>query len=279
MIRRSALVLAISLLLFTATAGCAKAPDKPVLTPTIAPPLVAEAGVLRVGVDIGYPPFAGKDKGRRAGIDVDVASALAERFGLTLELVEITPAEAASALSGGEIDLALAGMSVSDAVGAGLVFAGSYLVDGPALFSLSAEGSGEPTGTPAFDPATLGRARIGCQKESSAYWSLESAYGEGFTVAFPTLREAFDALRDGEVDAVACDAVVGAHLARDFPGVVFVEQYGPATPIGVLVATDAQDLEAKVREALDSLAADGVLDAIRTKWVGGLPEMKATLGE
>jgi polar amino acid transport system substrate-binding protein len=98
-------------------------------------------------------------------------------------------------------------------------------------------------------------------------------------VAYPTLREVFEALRDGEVDAVACDAVVGAYLARDFPGVVFVEQYGPAAPVGVLVATDAQDLEVKVREALDSLAADGVLDAIRTKWVGGLPELKATLGE
>jgi len=229
-----------------------------------------------VGVDTSYPPFAGEDAGRMAGIDVDVASALADRFGLKLELVEITPAEAAPALADREIDLAIAGISITDAVGTDAVFAGSYLVNGPALFSLTAGGSSEPTGAPVFDPASLGKARVGCQKESAAYWSLESTYGEGYAVGYTTVREAFEGLRDGEVDVVACDAIVGAYLARDFPGVVFVEQFGPAVPVGVVVASDAQELEATVREALDALSVDGVLDAIRSKWVGELPALEAT---
>ncbi len=274
---RRALALVVSLLLVGFGTGCTKTPDVPALTPKIAPPLIADAGVLRVGVDTTYPPFAGEDKGHRVGIDVDVASALADRFGLKIELVEISPAEAAQALADREVDLAIAGISITDAVGTDAVFAGSYLVDGPALFSLTVGGSSEPTGAPAFDPASLGRARVGCQKESAAYWGIEFQYGEGYAVGYSTLREAFQALSDGEVDVVACDAVVGAYLARDFPGVVFVEQYGPAAPVGVVVASDAQELETKVREALDALSGDGVLDAIRNKWVGDLPVLEAAL--
>lgn len=273
---RRALTLTVALLLLALGTGCAKAPDAPVITPKIAPPLIADAGVLRVGVDTSYPPFAGEDKGRQAGIDVDVASALADRFGLTLELVEISPAEAAQALADREIDLAIAGISITDAVGTDAVFAGSYLVNGSALFSLTVGGSSEPTGAPAFDPASLGRARVGCQKESAAYWAIESLYGEGYAIGYSTLREAFEALRDGDVDVVACDAIVGAYLARDFPGAVFVEQFGPAAPVGVVVASDAQELEAEVRAALDALAVDGVLNAIRSKWVGELPVLEAT---
>lgn len=276
---RRALTLTVALLLLALGPGCTKAPDEPVLTPKIAPPLIAVAGVLHVGIDTTYPPFAGEDKGRQAGIDVDVASALADRFGLKLELVEISPAEAAPALADREIDLAIAGISITDAVGADVVFAGSYLVNGPALFSLTVGGSSEPTGAPAFDPASLGKARVGCQKESAAYWSIESQYGEGYAVGYSTLRGAFEALRDGDADVVACDAIVGAYLARDFPGVVFVEQYGPAAPVGVVVASDAQELETKVRDALDALSADGVLDAIRSKWVGNLPVLEATASQ
>jgi ABC-type amino acid transport substrate-binding protein len=277
--RRRALALVVGLLLLALGTACTEAPVEPVPTPKIAPPLIADAGVLRVGIDTSYPPFAGEDNGRQAGIDVDVASALADRFGLTLELVEISPAEAAAALADREIDLALAGISITDAVGTDAVFAGSYLVNGPALFSLTASGSSEPTGAPAFDPASLGKARVGCQKESAAYWGIESQYGEGYAVGYSTLREAFEALRDGEVDVVACDAIVGAYLARDFPGVVFVGQFGPAAPVGVVVASDAQELETTVREALDALSVDGVLDAIRSKWVGELPVLEATTSE
>lgn len=280
--RRSSLVLlALALLVALWAAGCApNAPNEPELTPTIAPPLIGEAGVLRAGVDLGYPPFAGEDQGQQAGIDVDVAAALAERFGLKLELVDLSPAEVGAALADGEVDIALGGLTVAEAVNADAAFAGSYLIDGPGFFSLEATGSAVATGTPAFDPATgVGTARVGAQKESAAYWSLESEYGEGFTVGYSTLREALEALTEGEVDVVAGDAAIGAYLARDFPGVVFAGQYGAATPVGVLVDKDATDLEAEVRDMLDALATDGVLETIRTKWLGVLPVLEAGSGE
>ncbi|MHB8924499.1 MAG: substrate-binding periplasmic protein, partial [Coriobacteriia bacterium] len=162
-------------------------------------------------------------------------------------------------------------------------FAGSYLSNATALFSVSASAAAEATGgaTPAaaIDPENLGTRRVGCQRESGAYWALESEYGEGFVMPYDSLRAAFEALAAGEVDVVACDAIVGAYLARDFPTVAYSAQLAAAVPLGVAVGKDATELETAVRETLDALSAEGVLDAVRAKWVGGLPKLEGGASE
>lgn len=255
-----------------AAAGCASEPEAPALDPQIAPPLIAEAGVLRAGVDIDYPPFAGTDQGTQAGIDVDIAAAVAERLGLKLELVPLKPAEIATALADGRVDIALGATAITDAALADMSTAGSYLIDGPALFSVVASG----TPLPSIDPATLGGMRVGVQKESPAYWTLESDYGTDFAAVYDTLRDALEALEAGEVDVVVGGAAVGAYIARDLTDVRIVGQMGPASPLGVVVRKDAAELEAEVRTVLDALSAEGVVDTITRKWLGDFPKLEVS---
>ncbi len=275
-----------------AVSGCAKEADTPVLEPSVAPPVIGEAGVLRAGVDLDYPPFAGKDGGEEAGLDVDIAAALAERLGLTLELVDIGSDGAAEALESGDIDIALGALPITDAVLADVAFAGSYLVDGPAFFTVAASSSVDTTASteasesadasvsvPTMDMATISGLRVGAQEGSVAYWMLESEYGEGFATAYDTLTDAFDALVAGDIDAVACDAAVGAYIGRDYTDVAFAGQYGSGVPVGVAIAKDATELETVVRETLDAIVAEGVLDTIRSKWLDALPILDAASAE
>jgi len=272
---RRLMTVTLVLALAGAMVGCKKEPEGPALEPKIAPPVIATAGVLTVGVDLSYPPFAGTDEGVDAGIDVDVAAAVASRLGLQLELVDIKPNEMAAALNEGTVDLVLGGTSITDAVLADVSTAGSYLIDGPGLFSLVATGS-VPTTLTAGD---LPGKRIGAQNASPAFWALESDYGEGFAAPFTTLKEAFEALVAGEVDVVVGDAAVGAYIARDYPNVAFVGQFGAAEPLGISVKKDATELETEIRAALDALAADGTLDTIRNKWLGDLPVLEVPAAE
>jgi len=71
--------------------------------------------------------------------------------------------------------------------------------------------------------------------------------------------------------------VVGAYIARDHPGVGFAGQFGGAQPLGVSVRKDAVELEAAVRTALDGMAADGVLETIRRKWLGDVPALTVSV--
>ena len=262
-------VLLLVLALAMVVSACSKKAEEPELVPLVAPPVIGEAGVLRVGIDLSYPPFGGVDDGVQAGIDVDVAAAVAERLGLKLEIVDLKPNELAAAVNDGGVDIALGAMPITDAVLADVSTAGSYLVDGAAIFSLETSGSGETTLT----ASDITGKRIGVQKESAVYWTLESDYGQGFATSYATIREAFDALKAGEVDLVIGDAAVGAYVARDFEGIRFAGQFDPAQPLGVLVRKDATDLETQVRTVLDTLASEGVLDAIRSKWLGAMPEL------
>lgn len=271
--RRAAAALVAAVLLFGA-AGCTPKPAEKA-TPKIAPPVVGKAGVLRAGVDLTYPPFGGADKGVNAGLDVDVAAALAERLGLTLELSSVQPSMAVSALESGTVDVVIAALPIDGELLADVTFAGSYVADGPCFFVAAEADAGTDTAaaveTLTLD--TLGERAIGVQEGSASYWLVEDRLGEGTAIKFPTLREAIEALDSGTISVAIGDGMAGGYIARDFPRVRFAGQASTARPLGVAVRKDATELETAVREVLDALAADGVLDQLRSKWVTPLPEL------
>lgn len=275
--RWRALAVAAVVALALAGVGCQKKAEGPALTPKLAPPAIKQAGVLMAAIDPTQPPFAGTVDGQVVGLDVDVAAALAERLGLKLEIVKMPWSDVPAAVAKGMVDVGFAAIPITDAVLANVSVAGSYATDGIGLFGLATTQTAEATSalTPEEASALISGARVACQSGSAAQWYLESEYWEGFATTYDTVREAFDALAAGTVDYVACDAFVGAYLARDYQNVRFVAPLGEATPLGVLVAKDSTDLENAVRDVLDSMAADGTLATIRTKWVGDLPELRA----
>jgi len=259
------LLAAMAALLVLSLSGCgAKRASGEALKPKVAPPSIATAGTLRVGVDPSDPPFAGRIAGQTVGLDVDVAAALAERLGLKLKLVEVKQEDIGEALRTKRIDLALGGLPITSDAISDAAFAGSYAVDGPAFFSSVA-------GTMSVD--TLGSRRVGAQEGSLAMWRLDEDLGPGTVKTYKSLRDAFKALQDGKIDVVAGDAIVGAYIARDFDGVHFAGQVRPATPLAVSVGENDTQLESIVRDSLDGMAAQGVLSAICTKWTGDLPDL------
>ncbi len=264
------------LCMLLAATGCTSGPAEPTAQPKIAPPAIKTAGELAVGVDLELPPFAGTDEGQQAGLDVDIASALAERLGLAVRFVDVKPSDAATALADGTVDVVMS-VPLSDATYSALSLAGVYAYDGPAFFvSTGSTASVEPSLT----LAGIQTLPVGAQQGSESLWMLGEEFDPEDVRAFESIKAAFDALVAGEVPLIAGDAFVGAYLMRDMPGVHFAGQLKPATPLGAAVAADNEALGDAVRETLDALAADGVLAAVRGKWVGSLPELEAlTSGE
>jgi polar amino acid transport system substrate-binding protein len=277
-VRRTAAVfgIAVALAVALAAAGCSQA-KTPETQPKVAPPVIKDAGILKAGMDLDYPPFGGTDNGQQAGLDLDVASALAARLGLKVTIVQVAASDAATALANGTVDVVLSVPFSAEAL-TNVALAGSYASDAPAFF-ISTESTApvEPTMTIVSLPGPP--AKIGVQKESEAYWKLAREIGEESLQVYPSLRDAMDALQSGEVQVVAGDALVGAYIARDMPTVHLAGQMQSATLLGVAVKPENTKLAEATRDALDGLAADGVLDAIRTKWVGGLAKLAVEASE
>jgi polar amino acid transport system substrate-binding protein len=249
--------------------GCVGAvPTAAPSTPKLSPPVIVRPGVLRAVVDLGYPPYGGIVKGQKVGFDVDVAAAIADQLGLKLEILDGTPTVGAADVASNTADLVLGGLTVNEAVSSQLAFAGTYAADGPAVFAAR--------GTTAT-VTDLSAQRIAVQRDSEAYWALVDEYGQGSLLPMPTLYDALKAAASGQADVAAGDALVGAYLIRQLPSMVYLGQIGSAYPIGIGVSAGKPKMESEVRAILDRLAAQGVLDTLRRKWVGDLPALKVTL--
>jgi ABC-type amino acid transport substrate-binding protein len=250
-------------------AGCSYTPATK-LEPKIAPPAIKQAGTLNVGVDLSYPPFGGTDSGRQAGIDLDVASALAAKLGLSTKFVDVKPSEAATALADGKVDVVFSVPYSQESLSRSTL-AGSYLADGAAFF-IATESIAAVVPSMTLDALPV--MKIGAQEGSAAFWKLQSEFGAESLVGYPTLRDALNSLREHKIEVAAGDALVGGYIIRDMPTIHFAGQLEPAVPLGAAVALDNVKLADAVRTGLDALSADGVLDAIRTKWVGELPDLQ-----
>lgn len=267
-VRFALIIAAIAALL--ALSGCGSSGAEAV-SPVVEAPAIGTSGVLKAGIDLSAAPYGGVDQGREAGIDVDVAAALAERLGLELDIVHVKASDAATALAGGKVDVVFS-VPFAETAKAGVTSAGTYLDMAPGFFA-AREGSGSVDSTITLD--TLSAKKVAVQESSPAFWALRYELGEAALEPFDTLRLALEALDDGKVEMVAGDAVVGSYIMRDLSNVAFVGQVAPAEPLAVVVAEKNTKLAEVVQGGLDELAADGVLETIRRKWVGELPLLTA----
>jgi len=74
----------------------------------------SEGEVYQVGIDTTYPPFEYEEDGEYKGIDVDLIRAIAENQGFEIELNPMDFGGIIPAVQAGQLDVAIAGMSITD---------------------------------------------------------------------------------------------------------------------------------------------------------------------
>lgn len=70
--------------------------------------------VYRVGIDTTYPPFEYEVDGEYRGIDIDLINAIADNQGFEIELTPMDFAGIIPAMQADQLDVAIAGMSITD---------------------------------------------------------------------------------------------------------------------------------------------------------------------
>ena len=222
---------------------------------------LVEAGKLTVGINTtsASAPFAIESSaGTLYGIDIDVASALADELGLTVRFVEVGGID--SALSEGTCDLV---MDVSSGSSTTATIVGSYYESCPAFFAMG--------DTRVVTTDELNGKKVAVQEGSVSQGILGRSNLSMEQSTFINLNDAFEALHSGEVDFVLCDAYPGAYLAAAYEGASYVGAISTPTSYGMAVSTDKAELQAAVQQSFDTISGNGVMDVIRSVWVGGMP--------
>jgi len=226
---------------------------------TITTPTISQSGTLRVGVNTDNAPLAGEtgSSGKIVGIDVDIAAALADELGLKVEVVNVG-SDAIGALKNGKVDIVL-GVDTSNA-DTEMWKSVSYLETAVSLFSAKSGVSIPETGS---------GVKIGAQISSMSSWAVTNEYGADALVSQDDLSSAFNALKEGTVEFVAADAVIGSYAAHTIvPEATIIALMQKKTGYSIAALNSNTDLTKVITETLAELNKNGMIDLIKSKWLG-----------
>lgn len=247
--------------------------------PTVASPVIGQDGVLRVGVNSSNAPFSAQVSGSIVGIDIDVAAALADEMGLTLEIVDVGT-DPEGALAAGTVDVI---MNVDTTNTTTTCWTSSpYLQTSVALFAadpnaplpFSDSEQAAEGGTSADEAAAT--TKVAAQTSSMSAWEVTNQYGEEALQTVDDLKSAFSDLSAGNVSYVAADAIIGSYVAHSSAAdssIIGIMEAASGYCIGC--STENTDLQAAIATALDSMNSSGIVKVIERKWLGSAIDIES----
>lgn len=220
------------------------------------------AKVLRVGTEPVFAPFEFPKEGSKdlTGFDIELIEALGKQMGYKVEMVSMGFDALIPALNSNNIDVAIAGMTITDERKKVVDFTESYYTSGLMIMVR------KDSNVKSIDD--LKGKTIACQIGTTG--ENKSRTVEGAKVkAFNTQDEASLELKNGGADAVIGDAPVieyymtkaGKDFAKTVGERMEAEPYGIAVKKGSKLAGD-------LNKALAELKKSGEYDKLYTKWFG-----------
>lgn len=253
------LVTALILLAVLALAACATTPG------SSTGPSGTSGAPLRVGISTNYPPLAFKEGGVIQGVEVDLSERVAERTGRSVRLVEKPFDQLIPALLDGEVDVIMAGMTVTEERSRVVAFTQTYLEVGQMPLIRAAD-IGRMANPLAIYAAGL---RVGFESGTTGEQFVRTNLTQAIPVAFRGVDPAISALRQGEIDMYIHDAPTIWQVGNDPSQSDLMGLYRPLTSESLAWALRPDDIE--LREELDDvlseLRANGELQAVINRWI------------
>ena len=228
-----------------------------------------EEGKLIMSTNAQFPPYEMVADGEGfngtgfEGIDVEIASAIAEKLGLELQIDDMEFDSALLAVQNNTADVMLAGLSYSEERDEVVDFTDSYATGVQVV--IVKDGSDVTIDN-------LGEKMIGTQRGTTGYIYASDTpenggYGEDHVLAYDNGATAVQALMNGQIDAVIIDEAPAKEFVAANEGLTILpgnwveEQYCAAVDEGNTALQNA------INTALNELMDDGTVDEIIAKYI------------
>ena len=229
-----------------------------------------EEVVYQIGTNAEYPPFESVDAaGTVIGFDADVMAAIAESAGFKFEFVNTRWDGIFVALQSGEFDAVISAATITDERAEIVDFSDPYFNAGQMIAVRVADKDNISS------VADLDGLKVGVQLGTTGdQWLSENTKAE--VVRYDEITLAFQALANGDVDAVFNDGPTSAEIVQANPELGATIVGDPITDefYGIAVSKGKPELLAMINEGLAAIRADGTYDELYDKWFG-VPEVAA----
>ena len=219
----------------------------------------AEEGKLVMGTNAAFPPYEFYEDDQIVGIDAEIAAAIADKLGLTLEIMDMNFDTLIPAVVSGKIDVALAGMTVTAERLQSVNFSESYATGIQSI--IVKEGSAIKT------VDDLAGVMIGVQQGTTGDIYCTDDFGEDHVQKFLTGADAVAALVAGKLDAVVIDNNPAKAFVEANEGLVLLDTEYSLEEYAIAISLENTDLLEKVNAALVELTEDGTINAILAKYI------------
>ena len=228
-----------------------------------------EEGKLIMSTNAQFPPYEMVADGEGfngtgfEGIDVEIASAIADKLGLELQIDDMEFDSALLAVQSNTADVMLAGLSYSEERDEVVDFTDSYATGVQVV--IVKDGSD-------VTMDNLGEKMIGTQRGTTGYIYASDTpenggYGEDHVLAYDNGATAVQALMNDQIDAVIIDEAPAKEFVAANEGLTILpgnwveEQYCAAVDEGNTALQNA------INTALNELMDDGTVDEIIAKYI------------
>ncbi|WNS78944.1 transporter substrate-binding domain-containing protein [Domibacillus sp. DTU_2020_1001157_1_SI_ALB_TIR_016] len=224
-----------------------------------------EKTVYKVGIDTTYPPFEYEENGEYTGIDIDIMNAIAKSQGFEIEFSPMDFGGIIPAMQAGQLDVAIAGMSITDERKKVVDFSEPYFDAGLSLVV-------PKDNKDIQSPDDIKGKKVAVKKGTTgATYATENADKLGIEVVqFNDSPAMFQEVANGNADLLIEDyPVISYAIAQKDLGLKVVgdrlngDQYGIAVLKG-----ENQDLLEKINKGLAEMKEDGSYDEIINKYLG-----------
>jgi polar amino acid transport system substrate-binding protein len=248
----------------TLVGGCAaiqRGPEAPARLQQI-----LDAGELRIGVTGDLPPLNMKDRnGDFMGLEIDLVRELGAAMNLRVRFVERRFADLLPALRRGEVDLVVAGLTMTPERNARVAFAGPYFISGTSILSKSEEIADVE------DPAALdvaGRTYVALEGSTSAAF-IRDRLPRSRLVTAADYESGVQMVLDDDADGLVADFQVCTLAEWRNSGAGLHTMMTPFTtePLGIALPPDAPLLLNLVTNYLNTLERTGMLAQLKAKWL------------
>ncbi|QIB33518.1 transporter substrate-binding domain-containing protein [Ancylobacter pratisalsi] len=245
-------------------------------SPAMAAPLTMEdikkAGVVRIGVEASYRPFAFREGSEIVGYDIDLADAIFKPLGVKVEFIDTAWAGVIPALYAGNFDLIMTSLTYTKERVAKVGYSIPY-TEATQEMLIRASDVDTIKNLDGMAGKILGvkLGSAGDTMKTKLEEKLKADTGKGFSEVktYDDHPSAYLALAQGSVDGVINSLATLTQVVKDAPGkYAIVRDIGPRNWAGIGTRKEDVDLIAFLDARINALKADGEIYTLQEKWFG-----------
>ena len=215
--------------------------------------------VLVIGTDTEFPPFGFLIGDIPTGLDIDLIKAIGKEMGRPVKIGNLLWKESLPALQNKEIDVIIAGMTVTEERKAVVNFSDTYYISQSQMLLVQKDN----TDITSMD--SLVGKKVGAMLGFTGDTLVSSI--EGVTVErYSTAYQAITSLTKGKIDAVILDYEPAQKYAQQTPTVKLISGNNAPEEYAIALRKEDTQLLAEINKALATVKEKGIYDKIYTRY-------------